>query len=323
MAEGILTALQAALAGLGGGIEGAQQYRELERKRSLEQSELALRKRGLMAQMGATPIDDILPEEQGKVGPLAQGPAAPAAPSAPPSTMMQAVMQQVRPPAEMGTPMAPSAFGASATPPRPTSNVQRVMDEFRSRPKQTFREDGQRYALPRTDEERTMLSTMLQQAMGQDTTAENEAGIEKQARLFASLVGGDMNKGRLLARGAPPGLVGVETATALEKRVAEANIRQSDAAAAASLAARDATRDVKSGKMTERDINEQIAKYMQADVITRDGSGEETRRQKTEQEVRTFAATLRAIVSTPVEFPSFKDWNSSGMNPFPNTAPKK
>ena len=115
----------------------------------------------------------------------------------------------------------------------------------------------------------------------------------------------------------------METATALEKRVAEANIRQSDAAAAASLAARDATRDVKSGKMTERDINEQIAKYMQADVITRDGSGEETRRQKTEQEVRTFAATLRAIVSTPVEFPSFKDWNSSGMNPFPNTAPKK
>ena len=323
MAEGILTALQAALAGLGGGIEGAQQYRELERKRSLEQSELALRKRGLLAQMGATPVNDVLPEEEGKVGPLAQGPSATPAPSAPPSTMMQAVMQQVRPPAGMGAPMAPSTFGASAAPPRTVSNVQRVMDEFLSRPKQTFREDGQRYVLPRTDEERTMLSTMLQQAMGQDTTAGNEAAIEKQAQAYASLVGGDMNKARLLARGALPGMLGVETTSPLERRVSEANIRQSDAAAAASRAAGDAARDTKSGKMTERDINEQIALYMRQDVITKDAYGEETRRPKTEKEIREFAATLRAIVNTPTEFPTFENWSRSGMNPFPNTAPKK
>ena len=36
MAEGILTAIQAALAGLGGGIEGAQQYRAYEQKRKRE-----------------------------------------------------------------------------------------------------------------------------------------------------------------------------------------------------------------------------------------------------------------------------------------------
>jgi len=34
--EGVLTALQAALAGLGGGIEGAQQYREITRKQEFE-----------------------------------------------------------------------------------------------------------------------------------------------------------------------------------------------------------------------------------------------------------------------------------------------
>jgi hypothetical protein len=37
---GVLTAIQAALAGLGGGIEGAQQYRETERKRKLEDAAL-------------------------------------------------------------------------------------------------------------------------------------------------------------------------------------------------------------------------------------------------------------------------------------------
>jgi len=37
MAEGILTALQAALSGIGGGIEGAAQYREMERRRKKEE----------------------------------------------------------------------------------------------------------------------------------------------------------------------------------------------------------------------------------------------------------------------------------------------
>jgi hypothetical protein len=36
MAQGVLTALQAALAGVSGGITGAQQYREMERKREFE-----------------------------------------------------------------------------------------------------------------------------------------------------------------------------------------------------------------------------------------------------------------------------------------------
>lgn len=38
--EGILTAIQAALAGLGGGIEGAQQYREMERRQRMQQDAL-------------------------------------------------------------------------------------------------------------------------------------------------------------------------------------------------------------------------------------------------------------------------------------------
>lgn len=45
MAEGILTALQAALSGLGGGIEGVQQYREAERKRKREEAEAARQQR--------------------------------------------------------------------------------------------------------------------------------------------------------------------------------------------------------------------------------------------------------------------------------------
>lgn len=59
-AEGILTALQAALSGLGGGLQGAEQYREMQRRERLAQDELKLRQRGLLAQMGATPVDDVL-----------------------------------------------------------------------------------------------------------------------------------------------------------------------------------------------------------------------------------------------------------------------
>ena len=316
MAEGILTALQAALAGLGGGIEGAQQYRELERKRSMEQSELALRKRGLLAQMNATPIDDILPEEQGKVGPLAQGPSATPAPSAPPSTMMQAVMQQVRPPAGTGAPMAPPAFGTATETARPVSNVQRVMEDFRSRPLRTFREEGQRYALPRTEDERAMLGIALQQAMGQDTKAGDEAGIEKQAQLFASLVGGDMNKGRLLARGAPPGLVGVETATPLEKRVSEANIRQSDAAAAASRAA--ATLSREGGKQrTQEQIMDTIATGIARYATTRD---ERTGQLPDNEQVKVFGSMLRSLTGVPI--PLEDEFTSAADKDFITTARK-
>lgn len=299
MAEGILTALQAALAGLGGGIEGAQQYRELERKRSMEQSELALRKRGLLAQMNATPIDDILPEEQGKVGPLAQGPSATPAPSAPPSTMMQAVMQQVRPPAGTGAPMAPPAFGAATETARPVSNVQRVMDDFRSRPQRTFREEGQRYALPRTEDERAMLGIALQQAMGQDTKAGDEAGIEKQAQLFASLVGGDMNKARLLARGAPAGLVGVETATPLEKQRTMADITASNAQADASRAAAALSR-AGGRQRTPEDIRDNIANAIARYATTRD---EMTGKMPDMEQVQLFSKLLKAEVgaSGPLE----------------------
>ena len=314
------TALRAALGAVTGVAEGMQQREVVAEQRRKDAEEAMFRR----ITAGILPVEDVLPQEQGKIGPLATSPAAMSSAPTPPATLGQMIAQRTQAPVGGSGPMAPSAFGASAAaPPRTVSNVQRVMDEFSSRAPKTFREGTQRYALPRTDEERTMLSIALQQAAGQDTTAGNEAAIEKQAQAYASLVGGDMNKARLLARGALPGMLGVETTSPLERRVSEANIRQSDAAAAASRAAGDAARDTKSGKMTERDINEQIARYMQQDVILKDDSGQETRRQKTEEEIRTFAATLRAIVNTPTEFPSFENWSRSGMNPFPNTAPKK
>jgi len=321
-AEGILTALQAALSGLGGGLQGAEQYREMQRRERLAQDELKLRQRGLLAQMGATPVDDVLPEEQGKIGPMAA--KQPPPPPMSPATLGQAIAQRTQAPAGGPGPTALPAFGTPA-PERQMSNVERVMGDFRSRPQRTFREGGQRYALPRTPEENTLLSVALQQAMQQDTKAAEVAQLEDRAKALAATpqFGGDLNKARMVLSGVDAGVLGVETASPMQLRVSEANIRQSDASAAASLAARDAAKASKSGAMTERDINEAIARYMQQDVILKDALGEETRRPKTEQEIRQFATTLRSIVNTPTDFPSFDQWQNSAMNPFAKTPSKK
>jgi len=326
-AEGILTALQAALSGLGGGLQGAEQYREMQRRERLAQDELKLRQRGLLAQMGATPVDDVLPEEQGKIGPMAA--KQPPPPPMSPATLGQAIAQRTQAPAGGPGLIAPPAFGTPAAmapaPERQMSNVERVMGDFRSRPQRTFREGGQRYALPRTPEENTLLSVALQQAMQQDTKAAEVAQLEDRAKALAATpqFGGDLNKARMVLSGVDAGVLGIETASPMQRRVSEANIRQSDASAAASLAARDAAKASKSGAMTERDINEAIARYMQQDVILKDALGEETRRPKTEQEIRQFATTLRSIVNTPTDFPSFDQWQNSAMNPFAKTPSKK
>ncbi len=326
-AEGILTALQAALSGIGGGIEGAQQYRDMRRREQLAQDQLKLQQRGLLAQMGATPIDDVLPEEQGKIGPLAAKPPAPA-PMAP-ATLGQAIAQRTQAPAGEAGLMAPPAFGTPAAmapaPERPMSRFERVISDSRSRPQRTFREGGQRYALPRTPEENTILSAALQEALQQDAKAAEIAQFEDRAKALAATpqFGGDLNKARLALGGVDAGMLGIDTATPLQRRVFEANIRQSDAVAAASLAARDAAKASKSGAMTESDINNAIARYAMDDVILKDASGEETRRPKTEQEVRQFAATLRSIVNTPTDFPSLEQWQNSALNPFAKTPTKK
>jgi len=326
-AEGILTALQAALSGLGGGLQGAEQYREMQRRERLAQDELKLRQRGLLAQMGAIPVGDVLPEEEGKIGPMAA--KQPPPPPMSPATLGQAIAQRTQAPAGGPGLIAPPAFGTPAAmapaPERQMSNVERVMGDFRSRPQRTFREGGQRYALPRTPEENTLLSVALQQAMQQDTKAAEVAQLEDRAKALAATpqFGGDLNKARMVLSGVDAGVLGIETASPMQLRVSEANIRQSDASAAASLAARDAAKASKSGAMTERDINEAIARYMQQDVILKDALGEETRRPKTEQEIRQFATTLRSIVNTPTDFPSFDQWQNSAMNPFAKTPSKK
>lgn len=326
-AEGILTALQAALSGLGGGIEGAAQYREMKRREQLAQDELKLRQRGLLAQMGATPVDDVLPEEQGKIGPLAAKPPAPA-PMAP-ATLGQAIAQRTQAPAGGEGLMAPPVFGTPAAmapaPEQPMSRVERVMSGFRSLPQRTFREGGQRYALPRSQEDIMALNIALQQASQQDAKAAEIAQFEDRAKALAATpqFGGDLNKARMVLSGVDAGMLGIETASPMQRRVSEANIRQSDASAAASLAARDAAKASKSGAMTERDINEAIARYMQQDVILKDALGQETRRPKTEQEIRQFAATLRSIVNTPTDFPSLEQWQNSALNPFAKTPTKK
>jgi len=273
--------------------------------------------------MGATPVDDVLPEEQGKIGPMAAT-QPPTAPPMSPATLGQAIAQRTQAPAGGPGPTALPAFGTPA-PERQMSNVERVMGDFRSRPQRTFREGGQRYALPRTPEENTLLSVALQQAMQQDTKAAEVAQLEDRAKALAATpqFGGDLNKARMVLSGVDAGVLGIETASPMQLRVSEANIRQSDASAAASLAARDAAKASKSGAMTERDINEAIARYMQQDVILKDALGEETRRPKTEQEIRQFATTLRSIVNTPTDFPSFDQWQNSAMNPFAKTPSKK
>jgi len=146
------------------------------------------------------------------------------------------------------------------------SNVERVMSEFRSRPRQTFREGGQRYALPRTPEENTLLSVALQQAAQQDTTAATDARLNEQAKLLAALpqFGGDINKARLALGGVDAGMLGIETLPPTQLASLRANIRQSDAAAAESRARVDAAQMLKSGDMTEKDIKESDCKVYAA-----------------------------------------------------------
>ena len=289
------TALRAALGAVTGVAEGLQQREVVAEQRRKDAEEAMVRR----ITAGIMPVEDVLPEEQGKIGPLAASPAPMSSAPTPPATFGQMIVQRTQGPVGGPGPMAPSAFGASAPPPRPVSNVQRVMDEFRSRTPKTFREGTQRYALPRTEEDRAMLGIALQQAMAQDTAAGNEAGIEKQAQLFASLVGGDMNKARLLARGAPAGLVGVETATPLEKQRTMADITASNAQADASRAAAALSR-AGGRQRTPEDIRDNIANAIARYATTRD---EMTGKMPDMEQVQLFSKLLKAEVgaSGPLE----------------------
>lgn len=304
-AEGILTALQAALSGLGGGIEGAQQYRDMRRREQLAQDELKLRQRGVLAQMGATPVDDVLPEEQGKIGPIAAT-QPPTAPPMSPATLGQAIAQRTQAPAGGTGLMAPPAFGTPA-PERPMSNVERVMGDFRSRPQRTFREGGQRYALPRTPEENTLLSVALQQAMQQDTKAAEDARLAEQARTLAPLIGGDVGRARMVLGGIAPNVLGIDTTTAQDKRRAEAEIGLIRAQTSAQRAAADLSRA--GGKVRRpEEIMDNIANAIAKFSTTRD---ESSGKLPDMEQVRTFGSTLRSLSGVPIpleeEFTSPQD----------------
>lgn len=310
MAEGILTALQAALSGLGGGIEGAQQYRDMRRRERLAEDDLKLRQRGLLAQMGATPVDDVLPEEQGKIGPMAAT-QPPTAPPMSPATLGQAIAQRTQAPAGGAGLMAPPAFGTPAAmapaPERPMSRVERVMSESRSRPQRTFREGGQRYVLPRTPEENTMLSVALQQAAQQDAKAADDARLNEQAQTLAPLIGGDVGRARMLLSGIAANVLGIEATTAQDKLRAEAEIGLIRAQTDAQRAAADLSRA--GGKVRRpEEIMDNIANSIAKFSTTRD---ELSGKLPDMEQVRTFGSTLRELSGVPIpleeEFTSPQD----------------
>jgi len=144
-----------------------------------------------------------------------------------------------------------------------------------------------------------MLSIALQQAAGQDTTAGNEAAIEKQAQAYASLVGGDMNKARLLARGALPGMLGVETAGPLEQKSTMASINASNAQADASRAAAALSR-AGGRQRTPEDIRDNIANAIARYATARDP---DTGKLPDMEQIKVFSSTLKAEVgaSGPLE----------------------
>lgn len=316
-----MTALRAALGAATGVGQGLQQRELLAEQRRKEAEEAMFRR----IQAGLMPVEDVLSQEQGNIGPMATKPAAP--PPMAPATLGQAIAQRTQAPVGGAGLMAPPAFGTPAAmapaPERPMSRVERVISDFQGRTPRTVRIGDQRYAMQPTQQENMALNIALQQASQQDAKAADDARLDAQAKVLAPLIGGDVGKARMVLSGVDAGMLGIDTASPLQVQEIKAKIRQSDAAAAASLAARDAAKASKSGAMTERDINEAIAKYAMDDVILKGAFGEETRRPKTEQEVRQFAATLRSIVNTPTDFPSLEQWQNSALNPFAKTPTKK
>jgi hypothetical protein len=157
-------------------------------------------------------------------------------------------------------------------------------------------EGGQKYALPRTAEENMALNIALQQALAQDTKAAEDARFEDQAKTLAPLIGGDMGKARMLVRGVPAGVLGVETATPLERQRTEADIAASNAQADASSAAAALSRA--GGKQRTQDqIMDNVANAIARYATTRD---EATGRMPDMEQVRTFGGTLRSLVGVPV-----------------------
>ena len=308
-AEGILTALQAALSGLGGGLQGAEQYREMQRRERLAQDELKLRQRGLLAQMGAIPVGDVLPEEEGKIGPMAA--KQPPPPPMSPATLGQAIAQRTQAPAGGPGLIAPPAFGTPAAmapaPERQMSNVERVMGDFRSRPQRTFREGGQRYALPRAPEENTLLSVALQQAMQQDTKAAEDARLAEQARTLAPLIGGDVGKARMVLGGVPTNVLGIDTSTKMERDRGIAEIGLLRAQADAQRAAASLSRAGGKGRRPE-EIMDNIANAIAKFSTTRD---ESTGQLPDMEQVRVFGSTIRSLSGVPIpleeEFTSPQD----------------
>ena len=258
---GGMTALRAALGAAVGVGEGLQQREVLAAQRKKEEEEAIYRRLalGLMpveeqpeAEM---PVPSLSPSQQMTVGPLAGLPRPTEQPEA--ATPLQTIMSRsasapVRQPLSVAAPSFASAMGQEAAGGMPSlpaaqapqtpamSAVQRVLQEFRNRPRRTVEIGGQRYSMPSTGEDNMALNMALQQAASEDKSRAESAQLEEQARFLASMpqFGGNIQKARAALRGVSPGFLGIETKSPLE-------IQQAQVAMARDLAQ---IADLKSGR---------------------------------------------------------------------------
>ena len=231
---GGMTALRAALGAATGVGQGLQQREVLAEQRRKEAEEAMFRR----IQAGLTPVEDVLPQEQGNIGPMATKPAAP--PPMSPATLGQAIAQRTQVPAGGAELMAPPAFGTPAamapTPERPVSNFERVMSDFQGRAPRTVRIGDQRYAMQPTQQENMALNIALQQAAQQDTKAAEAAQIRRRVLAIASRLKVDEATAEALVGGVDQKLLGLEPPMSpLEIKKLEAEIRRINAETAKAL----------------------------------------------------------------------------------------
>lgn len=237
---GGMTALRAALGAATGVGQGLQQRELLAEQRRKEAEEAMFRR----IQAGLMPVEDVLPQEQGNIGPMATKPAAP--PPMAPATLGQAIAQRTQAPVGGAGLMAPPAFGTPAAmapaPERPMSRVERVISDFQGRTPRTVRIGDQRYAMQPTQQENMALNIALQQASQQDAKAADMIQLSSRARALAARLRIDEETAASLLSGVDPGLLGVEATSPLEQEKIRAEIRRINAEAAKALREDDASK---------------------------------------------------------------------------------
>lgn len=230
---GGMTALRAALGAATGVGQGLQQREVMAEQRRKDAEEAMFRR----IAAGLIPVEDVLPQEQGKIGPMGTTPAPP--PPMSPATLGQAIAQRTQAPAGGPGLMAPPAFGTPAAmapaPEQPMSRVERVMKQFQDRTPRTVRIGDQRYAMQPTAQENSMLNIALQQALQQDTREAEALQAKNRVRAIASRLKVDEPTAEALLGGVDPGLLKLETMSPLEVKEIEAKIREINARTAKAL----------------------------------------------------------------------------------------